>query len=141
MFELPVREIMQRNVLLSLPAETTVSEAAKRMLSQNVGAVLIVDRKHLIGIFTERDAVFRVIAQGLDTRTTPLAAVMTAPPVTLGPEKSYGHALVLMQEHRFRHVPIVENGNAIGIVTARDALDPELEEYVSEQRQREFLRR
>ena len=103
--------------------------------------VVVVENEHLIGIFTERDAVFRVIAQGLDTTTTRLATVMTAQPVAQAPDKSYGHALVLMQEHRFRHVPIVEDGNVIGIVTARDALDPELAEYVSEQRRREFLYR
>ena len=141
MFDPSVCEIMQRNALLLLPAETIVSEAAKQMLSKSVGAVVIVENQHLIGIFTERDAVFRVIAQVLDTTTTRLATVMTARPVALAPEKSYGHALVLMQEHRFRHVPIVEDDNVIGIVTARDARDLELDEYVSEERRRELLRR
>ena len=139
MFDPSVREIMPRNTLLLLPAETTLSEAAKQMLSKNVGAVVIVENQHLIGIFTERDAVFRVIAQELDTTTTRLVTVMTAQPGAQAPDKSYGHALVLMQEHRFRHMPIVQGGNVIGIVTARDALDPELAEYVSEQRRREFL--
>ena len=138
MFDPSVREIMQRNALLLLPAETIVSEAAKQMLSKNVGAVVIVENQHLIGIFTERDAVFRVIAQELDTTTTRLATVMTAQPVRLGPDKSYGHALVLMREHRFR-LPIVKDGNVIGIVTVRESFDPELDGYVSEQRRREFL--
>ena len=130
MFELSGREIMQRNALLLLPAETIVSEAAKQMLSKNVGAVVIVENQHLIGIFTERDAVFRVIAQELDTTTTRLVTVMTAQPGAQAPDKSYGHALVLMQEHRFRHMPIVQGGNVIGIVTACDARDPELDDYV-----------
>ena len=86
------------------------------MASKNVGAVLVVEREGLVGIFSERDVVFRVIAKGLDPKTTLLAEVMTAEPKTLEPGKSYGHALLLMQEHGFRHVPVVENGRPIGIV-------------------------
>lgn len=130
MFELSGREIMQRNALLLLPAETIVSEAAKQMLSKSVGTVVIVENQHLIGIFTERDAAFRVIAQELETTTTRLVTAMKAQPGAKAPDKSYGHALVLMQEHRFRHMPIVQGGNVIGIVTACDARDPELDDYV-----------
>ena len=85
MFDPSVREIMQRNALLLLPAETIVSEAAKQMLLKNVGAVVIVENQHLIGIFTERGAVFRVFAQGLNTTTTRLVTVMTAQSVDWDP--------------------------------------------------------
>jgi CBS domain-containing protein len=63
--------------------------------------------------------------------------VMTADPHTLSPDKSYGHALLLMQENGFRHVPVIENGQLIGIVSARNAMDPDLEEFISEERRRE----
>jgi CBS domain-containing protein len=65
---------------------------------------------------------------------------MTAAPKTLGPGKSYGHALLLMQENGFRHMPVVENGRAVGIISSRNAMDPDLEEFVSDERRREHYR-
>lgn len=136
MFDRPIRNLMEHKKFLVVPPDATVSEAAKLMAKKNVGAILIVEDQLLVGIFTERDAVFRVIAQGRDAQTTPLRAVMTPDPESLDPSRSYGHALLLMQEHGFRHVPVVENGHPIGIVSSRNAMDPELEEFVSEERRR-----
>lgn len=126
--------------MLTAPPETTVSEAARLMADRNVGAVMIVDRERLIGIFTERDAVFRVIARGLDTRTTPVGEVMTTEPKTVDPDKTFGLALLMMHENGFRHVPVIENGRPVGIVSARNALDPEMEEFVPETQRREHIR-
>jgi CBS domain-containing protein len=139
-FDQPVRNMMERKKFLTAPPDTTVSSAARLMASKNVGAVLVVEREGLVGIFSERDVVFRVIAKGLDPKTTLLAEVMTAEPKTLEPGKSYGHALLLMQENGFRHVPVVENGRPIGIVSSRNAMDPDLEEFVFEERRREHHR-
>lgn len=136
MFDRPIRNLMEHKKFLVVPPDATVSEAAKLMAKKNVGAILIVEDEVLVGIFTERDAVFRVIAQGRDSHTTPVRAVMTPDPESLDPSRSYGHALLLMQEHGFRHVPVVENGHPIGIVSSRNAMDPELEEFVSEERRR-----
>ena len=136
MFDRPIRSLMEHKKFLVVPPDATVSEAAKLMAKKNVGAILIVEDEVLVGIFTERDAVFRVIAQGRDSHTTPVRAVMTPDPESLDPSRSYGHALLLMQEHGFRHVPVVENGHPIGIVSSRNAMDPELEEFVSEERRR-----
>jgi len=99
-----------------------------------------VEHERLIGIFTEPDALFRVIARGLDARTTQLAEVMTIEPRTVGTNDSYGYALVMMQEGGFRHAPVIENGKPIGIVSSRNAMDPELEEFVSETKRREHIR-
>jgi CBS domain-containing protein len=140
MFEQPIKNLMERKKFLTAPPGTTVSQAAKLMASKNVGAILVVENEHLIGIFSERDVVFRVIAQGLDAKTTVLSEVMTADPKSLEPGKSYGHALLLMQENGFRHVPVVENGRPIGIVSSRNAMDPDLEEFVFEERRREHHR-
>jgi len=139
-FDQLVRNMMERKKFLTAPPDTTVSSAARLMASKNVGAVLVVEREELVGIFSERDVVFRVIAKGLDPKTTALAEVMTAEPKTLEPGKSYGHALLLMQENGFRHVPVVENGRPIGIVSSRNAMDPDLEEFVFEERRREHHR-
>ena len=81
-----------------------------------------------------------MIARDLDPAATPLEAVMTPSPRTLEPNRTYGHALLLMQENGFRRVPVVQEGRLLGIVSSRNAMDPELEEFVSEQRRREHHR-
>ena len=140
MLDLLVRDVMESKSALTLSPETTVSHAAELMAKNRIGAVMVAEQERLIGIFTERDALFRVIAPGLDARTTRLAEVMTAEPRTVGPGTSYGYALVMMQENGFRHVPVVENGKPIGIVSSRNAMDPELEEFVAEANRREHIR-
>ena len=140
MLDLSVRNVMEREKALSLSPETTVGKAAELMARMKIGAVMIVEQERLIGIFTERDALFRVIARGLDARSTRLAEVMTAEPLTVGPEMSYGYALVMMQENGFRHTPVVESGKPIGIVSSRSAMDPELEEFVAEANRRKHIR-
>jgi CBS domain-containing protein len=90
----------------------------------------------LVGIFTERDALYRVLAEGLDPTATTLRDVMTADPVTLSPDRTYGHALLVMYENGFRHIPVVEDGQAVGIISSRNAMDPDMEEFVWQERQR-----
>jgi CBS domain-containing protein len=131
---------MDPNRFLTAAPDQTVSDASSMMQTRNVGAVLVIADGKLMGIFTERDAVFRVIAKGLDPTATRLADVMTVEPITLSPEKSYGHALLLMQENGFRHVPVVQNGVPIGIISSRNAMDPEMEQFVWEERRRAHYR-
>ncbi len=140
MFNLLVKDVMERKKALILAPEATVREAAVLMAKKNVGAVMVVDKEHLRGIFTERDALFRVTARGLDAQTTQLVEVMTINPLTVDPGKSYGYALVMMQENGFRHAPVIENGKPIGIVSSRNAMDPDLEEFLSEANRREYIR-
>lgn len=141
MFSERVGNLMERNNLLTAPPETTVSLAARLMVQRKVGAVMVVENQKLVGIFTERDAVFRVIAQGRDVQTTRLTEVMTAAPITVDPDKSFGYALLLMHEKGFRHMPVLDGGNLVGIVSARNAMDPDMEEFVSEtQRRKQILR-
>ncbi len=140
MFDQAIKKIMQPEKFLSASAQTSVSEAARLMAERNVGAVLVLDAHALIGIFTERDVVFRVVAKGLDPKLTPLQDVMTPSPISLGPKASYGHAMLLMHENGFRHIPVVEDGHPIGIVSSRNAMDPDLEEFVAEERRREHHR-
>ena len=139
MFSQPVRSLLERRKLLTAAPRTTVSRAAKTMATKQVGAVLIVKDERLVGIFTERDALCRVLARGLEAGEVHLADVMTPDPKTIGPEKSFGHALLLMWENGFRHLPVVEHGKLLGIVCARDALDPDMEDFVSEERRRKYF--
>jgi len=129
----PIRSLIAKQKILTATADITVAEAARLMKKKNVAAVMIVkDNGHLSGIFTERDAVFRVLAEGRDPKTTRLADVMTPHPQTLTPDKPFGHALLMMYESGFRHVPVVEGGKPVGMVSARDALGPELQEFEAE---------
>ena len=139
MFDTPVRSVMQRHKVLKVPPDTLVSEAARLMASKKVGAVMVVEDESLVGIFTERDVVFRVVARGLDARATRLADVMTPAPHTVDPDRPFGYALLIMHEKGFRHLPVIEGGKPIGIVSSRSAMDPDLEEFVSEvHRRRHF---
>lgn len=140
MFSQRIRSVMERKKILTAPLETTVSQAAELMAEKNVGAIMVVKDEQLVGIFTERDVVFRVIAKGLDAKTTILIDVMTPKPKTVDPDKSFGFALLMMHENGFRHVPVIENGKPIGIVSARNALDPDMEEFVSEAQRRKHIR-
>jgi CBS domain-containing protein len=139
MFDQPVRSVMRRRKLLQAPPQTLVSKAAKLMEKKNVGAVLVVEGDLLVGIFTERDVVFRVVARGLDAQTTRLADVMTSAPQTVGPDEPFGYALLVMHDKGFRHLPVLEGGKIIGIVSSRSAMDPDLEDFVSEARRREYF--
>ncbi len=108
---------------LLLPATATVLDAARWMRERNVGAVLVTEEDgRLVGIFTGRDAVSRVLAEGKgkSAADTTLAEVMTPAPECLSPSHSVIDALRLMQEARCRHLPIVQQGIVIGIVSHGD---------------------
>ncbi len=133
----PISTLVKQQQVLVAAAATTVSEAARQMEKQHVGAVMVVDAKgRLSGIFTERDAVFRVLAAGRDPATTRLSQVMTRRPQSIHPDKPVGHALHMMYENGFRHVPVVEDGRPVGMVSAHDALGPELQEFASDVKRR-----
>jgi len=134
-----IRTIIENQQILTAPSTTTVSDAARLMRDQKTGALMVCDKKRLVGMFTERDALFRVTAEQGDPKTTVLADVMTADPQTIGPDKPLGHALHMMYEGGFRYVPVIENGHPIGMVSAHDALGPELKEFVAEMDERENI--
>ena len=140
MFGLPIASVMERKKVLMAPPETSVSTAAGLMAERKVSAVMVVEDGRLVGIFTERDAVYRVIAKGRDPRTTRLAEVMTPDPSTVAPDETFGYAMLMMHERGFRHAPVVENGRPVGIVSARNALDPEMEEFEVEAQRRKHIR-
>jgi len=139
MFSQRVGSVMERRKVLTAPPGTTVSRAAELMAEWKVGAVMVVEGTRLVGIFTERDVVFRVVAKGRDPAQTLLSEVMTPDPKTIDPAKSFGYALLLMHENGCRHMPVVEDGKPVGMVSARNALDPDLEEFVSESQRRKHI--
>lgn len=135
-----VREIVRAQNLLHAPPGTSVREAARRMDARNVASVLIVEADgRLLGIFTERDLLRRVVAPGRDPAKTHLAEVMTATPHTVSPTASALDAMRIMHERRVRHLPVVEGGRALGVLSIRDFLGDELIEFLNEQALRERL--
>jgi len=131
-----IRTIIENQKPVTASAEITVAAAARLMKEHRVGAILVIRDGELAGIFTERDALFRVIAEGRDPVKTRVAEVMTANPRTIAPDRPFGHALHLMYEGGFRHVPVVDNGRPLGVVSARDALGPDLREFIADLDQR-----
>ena len=120
--------------------DTTVLEAALLMKKTSKGALLVVDGSRLVGIFTERDALFRVIAAQRDPTATRMSDVMTAHPQTIHPDEPFLHAMRVMHKGGFRHLPVVEDGRPLGVVSARDALDDDLYELRVDLSQREDMR-
>jgi len=135
-----IRRLMEQDKMVTTTPEATVFEAAQLMRARRIGAVMVVSDEALVGIFSERDVVFRVVAPGADAHTVRVGDVMTPRPLTVDPERTLGHALVLMHEHGCRHLPVVEHGRLIGVVAARNAVDPTLEDFVCEQHRRESFR-
>ncbi|MCK6386260.1 MAG: CBS domain-containing protein [Zoogloea sp.] len=135
-----LRQVVTGQTLVSALPDTTVRAAAVAMAGQSVGSIMIVDETgRLIGLFTERDVLNRVVARGLDPETTLLASVMTDKLQTATPDKPLGHALHLMFEGGFRHVPVVEDGRPVGMVSARNALGLEIHQFEKELKERDHI--
>jgi CBS domain-containing protein len=134
-----IRTIIAEQEPVTAPATLTVGEAARLMRERRVGAIMVVQDNTLAGIFTERDALIRVLAEGRDVQTTRLADVMTRNPKSIHPDRSFAEALQMMYGGSFRHVPVVEDGRPVGMVSARDALGPELEAFVYEMLRQEQI--
>ena len=111
--------IEERKLVLAAP-DTSVAQAAGMMKQHEVGALLVVEQGRLVGIFTERDAVVRVMAPGLQPATTVLSDVMTRDPDTIPPRRAAIEALRLMQDGGYRHLPVVDKGKVVGVVSRGD---------------------
>ena len=120
-----VRQYMSRD-LLAVEAGVSIMEVAQRMVDRNVGAVLVQDDGRLTGILTERD-ILRAVARGLreDMR---VADCMTAQPETIGPDETTEHAAVLMLHGGFRHLPVTESDELVGVISIRDLVPLLLED-------------
>ena len=99
-----------------------MDEAAREMELHHVGAILVLEGARIVGIFTERDVLWRVVAAGLDPKTTPLGRVMTRDPATVGPATSIQHVMDVFTERRFRHMPVVDGGGLRGLISIGDVL-------------------
>ncbi len=115
-----VKQAMRRRELVALEPEATVYDAARAMTNANCGCVLVMADKTLVGIVTERDVINRVVAEALDPARTPVSAVMTADPDTIRPDAPALTALQMMEDGGYRHLPVVDDGETLGVVSRRD---------------------
>ena len=116
-----VPNVVARKQVATVVVEDTAFQAAKLMADKHIAALVVVDgESKIIGIVTERDMTQRIIAAGLDGKTTPVKHIMTGNPDTLSPEDSAGDALELMQTRNYRHLPVTEDGKCIAVVSIRD---------------------
>jgi CBS domain-containing protein len=127
-----IRHIVRPYHLVTAPPTATVMDVAQVMASARVGAILIVDDDRLVGIFSERDLMTRVVVEGLDPCLTSVAAAMTSEVVTASPDNTRSECLEKMQRAGFRHLPVLEEGRLLAMLSMRDLLHDEIAEQHEE---------
>jgi CBS domain-containing protein len=115
-------DLVKNRKVYSLDADNTALEAARYMMEHNIGAVPVLRQGQLVGIFSERDIMNRVVATGRLPGTTKISEVMTANPKTVSVTESVENCLFLMREFGFRHLLIVEGKELRGLLSIRDIL-------------------
>lgn len=118
-----IAELIEGQTLWVIDPSYNVRAAAQEMTEKNIGAVAVVDAGRLAGIFSERDIMSRVVARGLNPDNTPVEVVMSKELVVAGPDEDVDSALQKMHSIRARHLPVVDNGKLVGMVSIRDLLE------------------
>lgn len=119
-----VQEILGRKgrSVVSIVADDSVLTAARLMNSRGIGSVVVLDDDELVGIFTERDILRRVVAERQDPAKTTIRDVMTAPVITCRPEAKVEECVALITERRIRHIPVIDDDGICGMITSGDIL-------------------
>jgi CBS domain-containing protein len=113
---------LKGHAIWSIPPETTVFDAIQLMAEKNVGALLVTEGPKLLGLLTERDYTRKIALKGKSSKQTAVREIISAP-VTAHPEHTIEECMRLMTEHRVRHLPVIENGNLVGIVSIGDLVN------------------
>jgi CBS domain-containing protein len=129
-----IHDLIKSQQTYQAEMDATVLDAVRAMVDRNIGAVPVVHNGQLVGIFSERDLMKRVVAEGCDPRTTCLAEVMTEDPLTVNTNEELESCMALMRRHGFRHLPVCHEGQVVGIVSMRDILLQDLNEKEDEVR-------
>jgi CBS domain-containing protein len=127
---LTVRQLLQNKPegFFSVPQDATVLQALQIMAEHNVGAVLVLDGESLCGIFSERDYARRIVLQGKTSAATLVSEIMTQKVCYVGPQHSVDQCMALMTEKNIRHLPVLEQGGVLGMVSMRDVVRAKLDE-------------
>ena len=115
----PVREIIERDRLVAVPPTATVEAAVAEMAEHRCGSVVVIEGDAVVGIFTERDLMLRVVHAGRDAKATPIADVMTRTPDTIAADAPVAEAIRAMDEFSYRYLPVLDGSRCIGVVSTR----------------------
>jgi CBS domain-containing protein len=129
-----IRDLLKNQATVSAEPHQTVLEVARLMVDHNIGAVPVLKQGELVGIFSERDLMNRVVVHGKDPASTPVSEVMTEDPLTLEPTDNVETCMTLMRRHGFRHLPVCSGRQLCGVVSLRDILLHDLNEKDDEVR-------
>jgi CBS domain-containing protein len=119
-----VRQVLERKgaAAYSVGPDTSIVSALETMARHDIGAVLIKEGESLVGIFTERDYARKVVLQGRTSKDTPVGELMTPNVCTITPTHTIDEVMNIMTENRFRHLPVVDHGKVVGIITIGDVV-------------------
>ena len=123
-----IRELVKERPVYSVSKDATVQDAAEHMSRHNIGAVTVMDETRLVGIFSERDVINRVLAKRMDPSTTAVSSVMTSNLIVASPDETNVSCLKKMKAANCRHLPVIEGDSLIGMISLRDLLQVELSE-------------
>jgi CBS domain-containing protein len=128
-----VRNILHTkgNVVFSVEPNVMVYRAIELMCEKNIGGLLIVENGKLVGIFTERDYARKLILKGKSSKDTPIKDLMTSNLVTVTPDTSIDDCMRVMTGRKIRHLPVLENGNLVGVISIGDVVHFVIEEQKS----------
>jgi CBS domain-containing protein len=117
-----IRELIRNREVYTVQSNDSVRDAATFMAERNVGAVPVLRGTELVGVFSERDVVRRVLLQNLDWNTVSVSDVMSAEPLIVVPDDDVEHCMLLMKQHNFRHLPVCEDQRLMGFLSMRELL-------------------
>jgi len=132
-----IPDVISNQNLKTLPPEASVREAAKIMGSSRISAILVLESDRLVGIVTERDMTAKVLAVGLDPEATQVSEVMTPKPDVLSPDDAPNDALEKMSERGYRHLPVLDGQDVVGMLSIRDLYAYVKDQLEEDVRQRE----
>src|SRR5215813_11358743 len=118
--------------LFRISVDDSAFDAARYMAERNIGAVTVVDGERVVGLFSERDLMRRVVAEGHDSRRVRVGDVMTTELTIASPDESYENGIAKMQAARCRHLPVLEGQRFVGLVSLRDLLKVDADEKAEE---------
>lgn len=120
-----VRSVLARKgwKVYSIPPETSVLTAVRVMADKDIGALAVIERGELVGMFSERDYARKIILQGRVSRETPVYEVMTSPAIIVRPEETVDECMHIMTRTRVRHLPVVDNGRVVGVISVGDLIN------------------
>src|SRR3954469_14578890 len=132
------------NVVWSIAPDASVFEAVQLMADKRVGALMVVEQNELVGVISERDYAREIVLKDRVSRDTPVSAIMTRRVLYVRPDQTLDECMVLMSEKNLRHLPVLDNGRLIGVISMRDVVKDlisekefmiaQLENYITDRR-------